>query len=166
MIKVRSQANSATSVKLYTAFKSIIASHGWKGLYRGVGPNIQRAVVLTGSQLPSYDQSKRIVLSTGYFKEDTLTHCICAMISGLISATTTSPIDVVKSRFMNQSVNSNGVGMLYSSTLDCFAKTFKSEGVAGLYKGWLPQWLRIGPHTIVTFLVLENLRWLYGFAPI
>lgn len=97
-------------------------------------------MVLTGSQLPSYDQSKRFVLSTGYFKEDILTHSVCAMVAGLISATTTSPIDVVKSRYMNQNFHPNGTGMMYSSTIDCFVKTIRSEGVTGLYKGWLPQW--------------------------
>lgn len=140
MIKVRSQANSASTTRVWAAFKSIIERDGLKGLYRGVGPNIQRAIVLTGSQLPSYDQSKRFALSTGYFKEDVLTHCVCAMVAGLISATTTSPIDVVKSRYMNQNFHPNGAGMMYSSTLDCFIKTIKSEGVYGLYKGWLPQW--------------------------
>jgi hypothetical protein len=140
LIKVRSQANSASTTRVWAAFKSIIERDGLKGLYRGVGPNIQRAIVLTGSQLPSYDQSKRFALSTGYFKEDVLTHCVCAMVAGLISATTTSPIDVVKSRYMNQNFHPNGAGMMYSSTLDCFIKTIKSEGVYGLYKGWLPQW--------------------------
>ena len=28
-------------------------------------------------------------------------------------------------------------------------KTFKAEGMAGLYKGFIPNWMRIGPHTIV-----------------
>ncbi len=137
---MRSQANKVASTKLWAAFKSIVEAHGLKGLYRGVGPNIQRAIVLTGSQLPSYDQSKRFALSTGFFKDDTITYCLCAMIAGLISATTTSPIDVVKSRYMNQNFHANGTGMIYSSTLDCFVKTIKSEGIFGLYKGWLPQW--------------------------
>lgn len=166
MIKVRAQANPGTTTTVWTAFKTIIESQGWKGLYRGVGPNMQRAIVLTGSQLPSYDQSKRYALSTGYFKEDIVTHCVCAMIAGFVSATTTSPIDLVKSRYMNQIFNSNGVGVTYSSTVDCLRKTIKSEGIMGLYKGWLPQWFRIGPHTIVTFIVLEKLRWLAGMSPV
>jgi solute carrier family 25 protein 14/30 len=160
------QANSRDSVGLWNAFRSILDSQGVKGLYRGVGPNIQRAIILTGSQLPSYDQSKHVALSTGYFREDIKTHCICAMFAGLISATTTSPIDVVKSRYMNQVFDAHGVGRTYSSTTDCFIKTLKAEGLHGFYKGWLPQWLRIGPHTIVTFIVLEKLRWLAGMAPV
>jgi hypothetical protein len=28
-------------------------------------------------------------------------------------------------------------------------QTLKTEGLFGLYKGFVPNWLRIGPHTII-----------------
>lgn len=34
----------------------------------------------------------------------------------------------------------------------------KNEGLRALFKGWTPAFLRLGPHTIVTFLVLEELK--------
>ena len=74
--------------------------------------------------------------------------------------------DVVKSRYMTQQFSPDGRGLRYASTLDCFRKTIQAEGLVGLYKGWLPQWLRIGPHTIVTFVVLEQLRRLAGLDPV
>lgn len=37
-----------------------------------------------------------------------------------------------------------GKGQLYSGVADCLAKTVRAEGLPGLYKGWLPCWLRIG----------------------
>lgn len=73
------------------------------------------------------------------------------MFAGLCCATTSNPIDVVKSRYMNQAFV-NGKGVLYASTTDCFMKTLRSEGPAGFFKGWLPSWFRLGPHTIITFL--------------
>lgn len=37
----------------------------------------------------------------------------------------------------------------------------EKEGVASLFKGWVPAFVRLGPHTIVTFLVIEQLKeWL------
>lgn len=39
-------------------------------------------------------------------------------------------------------------------------------GVRGLYKGFFPSWLRLGPHTIVTFLVMEQLRASVGMRAI
>lgn len=34
----------------------------------------------------------------------------------------------------------------------------KTEGFASLFKGWVPAFVRLGPHTIVTFIVLERLK--------
>jgi Mitochondrial carrier protein len=59
----------------------------------------------------------------------------------------------------------NGKGQLYSSAISCFLKTTRQEGLRALYKGWLPSWLRLGPHSIITFIVLEKLRFGFGLAP-
>ena len=44
--------------------------------------------------------------------------------SGLVSATFGTPLDVIKTRMMNQRYN-NGVGELYKSTIECFIKTVR-----------------------------------------
>lgn len=88
------------------------------------------------------------------------------MIAGFFAAAVTSPVDVVKTRIMNQKFDSKGMGMIYKNTLDCFVKTIRAEGVLGLYKGFFPNWIRIGPHTVVTFVVYERLRKLAGLKAI
>jgi len=42
----------------------------------------------------------------------------------------------------------NGIGQTYKSTFDCFRQTVMMEGYMALYKGWFPNWLRLGPHTV------------------
>ncbi|KAJ1334590.1 hypothetical protein BSLG_007745 [Batrachochytrium salamandrivorans] len=167
LIKVRMQAQSeAATHSVMQIVMGIVRSEGLRGLYRGVGPTTQRAIILTASQLPSYDHSKRTLLDSGYFREGIITHFVCSMFAGFVCATTTSPIDLVKSRYMNQKFGSDGVGLKYKTSFDCFKKTLMTEGVAGLFKGWLPQWMRMGPHTIMTFLILEQLRKAAGIAPV
>lgn len=70
---------------------------------------------------------------------------------GLVATTVCAPLDVLKTRIMNSS------GVVTSST-QMFFHIVKSEGPAALFKGWLPAFLRLGPHTIVTFIVLEQLK--------
>ena len=73
------------------------------------------------------------------------------MISGLIVVTCCNPIDIVKTRMMNKSKYN------YKSAFDCLYKTFKYEGLKGLYKGWLPNYSRSGPHaTIVNFYLFNK----------
>jgi hypothetical protein len=41
-------------------------------------------------------------------------------------------------------VQVTGKGLRYSGVGDCLLKTLQAEGLRGLYKGWLPNWMRIG----------------------
>ena len=72
------------------------------------------------------------------------------MIAGFIAAAATSPVDVVKTRIMNEKEGKR----VYKNTLDCMVKIVQTEGVFGLYKGFFPNWMRIGPHTIVVSFIL------------
>lgn len=37
----------------------------------------------------------------------------------------------------------------------------KNEGVLALWSGFIPTYFKIGPHTVITFIVLEQLNKLY-----
>ncbi|KAK9761403.1 hypothetical protein K7432_013726 [Basidiobolus ranarum] len=164
LVKVRMQAKSDVVVYRSTleAFVRIYREEGGiRGLYRGVSPTTQRAMLLTSSQLPSYDQSKQILLGFGYRGDSVYTHFLASFMAGFVCAVTTSPIDLVKSRLMLQKDKNK-----YRGVLDCMVKTIRYEGFLGLYRGFLMNWLRMGPHTIVTFLIFEKLRNLVGIKPL
>jgi hypothetical protein len=175
LLKVKLQAEQASmkSSGIVKMFKTIVKNDGYIGLYRGVGPTCQRAVVVTGFQLSSYDHSKELLIKSKYFEEGLLVHLISAMIAGFVCATASAPIDTIKSRYMNQPFI-NGKGVLYSNTFDCLKKTVISEGPMALFKGWVPQWVRLGPHSnfklltiaIITFAMLEQLRRLSHLKPV
>ncbi|KAI5059219.1 hypothetical protein GOP47_0026044 [Adiantum capillus-veneris] len=150
----------------FQAFSSIARTEGLRGLYRGLLPTMQRAALLNAAQAPSYDHAKHAILNAGIVGEGVTCHMIASMVAGLMSAIVISPVDLIRTRIMQQAVDAKGHGMLYSSTFDCFWKTLRSEGPHGLYKGFVPVWLRIGPHTIVTFFIFEQLRKRLGIMPI
>ncbi len=47
-----------------------------------------------------------------------------------------------------------------------FYQTLATEGFLGLYKGFLPAYMRLGPHTLLAFLTFEKLRSLVGYKPV
>ncbi|KYQ89105.1 mitochondrial substrate carrier family protein [Tieghemostelium lacteum] len=170
LIKVRLQADhSGTRYRsIMQAFREIIDKEGVRGLYKGVSATTQRAALLTASQIPAYDHIKHVLLDHNIIAgEGIKLHTVSSIFAGLVAATTTSPVDLIKTRIMNQPFDPvTGKGLLYSSNYQCLVKTVKAEGLLGLYKGFIPNWLRIGPHTIVTFIVYENLRKLFNISPI
>ncbi len=55
-----------------------------------------RASVLTASQCATYDEVKRWVMARTGWADNAGTHLGTALITGLVSTTATSPVDVVK----------------------------------------------------------------------
>nr|XP_006824534.1 PREDICTED: mitochondrial substrate carrier family protein ucpB-like [Saccoglossus kowalevskii] len=174
LIKVRMQAEGKLVSgqtkrynNTYSAFADIARHEGLRGLYRGAGPTINRAAILTATQVPSYDHSKHLLLNTGLMKEGPVLHVLCSVFASFMTAVTTSPVDVVKTRIMNQRIKGLIKGeYLYKNSLDCFIKTLKSEGLIGLYKGFIPNWMRFGPHTVISFFLFEQFRKFAGIQPL
>ncbi|PAA86916.1 hypothetical protein BOX15_Mlig010689g2, partial [Macrostomum lignano] len=167
LVKVRMQAfeSGARYRGTWHAFVSIYAEGGVPALYKGIGPTVARAAVVTATQVPSYDHFKHTMLSRGLLKEGLPLHFLASMFAGLMCAITTSPLDVVKTRVMNQ--DTVGLrGAAYSNAFSCAAAAIRTEGLTGLYKGFVPNWMRIGPHTVITFMIFEQLRKLVGIRPI
>ncbi|KAG0368409.1 mitochondrial carrier domain-containing protein [Gamsiella multidivaricata] len=176
LIKVRLQAywpsGKARYASIADACKSIYVEEGLPGLYRGVVPTAARAMVVTASQLASYDTTKHWLLrlrdrnGEAPFREGYLTHFCASVVAGLVCSISTSPIDTVKVRYMNQHFSASGQGALYKSALDCAIKTVQREGPLALYKGFLMCWLRLGPHTMLSLMIFEKLRSFVGLNPV
>lgn len=128
---------------------------GWHALWRGVWPNSARALLMTASQLASYDGFKRALLDAKSLKmkDDLTTHFSASLLAGFVATTICSPVDVIKTRVMSAKEKSN------MSTL--LVDIYRKEGLTWMFKGWVPSFIRLGPHTIVTFLFLEQHKKLY-----
>jgi len=171
LVKVRFQAVGPGQTSKYRhtfhAFWTIARTEGIRGLWTGVGPTVQRAAILTAAQIPSYDHTKHTLLNAQLMEEGPALHGVSSVIAGFVTACSTSPFDVVKTRMMNQKKDAaSGAPLVYKNTIHCIAKIVKHEGLLGLYKGFIPNWMRIGPHTIVTFFVFERLRYSVGMSPV
>lgn len=80
------------------------------------------------------------------------------MISGFFTVVAMTPFDVVSTRLFNQGVDAKGKGLMYNNLIDCFVKTFKVEGMAGLYKGVVANYWRTAPHTILNLTFWEQFK--------
>lgn len=156
VIKIRFQASEKGLPYKNTmdAFIKIYQQEGIKnGLYKGVGITTLRASILTSAQLSSYDHSKYLLLKYGIMKETFYLHFLCAAFSGLITTIATSPVDVIKTRIMNDHKGE------YKNTFDCLIQTIRKDGgIKALYKGFLPNYLRLGPHFIFSLPLYEYIR--------
>ncbi|KAL5558520.1 hypothetical protein UlMin_034731 [Ulmus minor] len=130
---------------------------GITSLWRGSALTVNRAMIVTASQLASYDQIKETILEKGLMKDGLGTHVTASFAAGFVAAVASNPVDVIKTRVMNMKVEPGEVPP-YSGAVDCALKTVRAEGPMALYKGFIPTISRQGPFTVVLFVTLEQVR--------
>lgn len=47
------------------------------------------------------------------------------------------------------------------SAIQIMKQMLKAEGITSFFKGWTPAFIRLGPQTIITFVVLEQFKTWY-----
>ncbi|KAG0049837.1 Mitochondrial oxaloacetate carrier protein, partial [Linnemannia elongata] len=143
----------------FHALGSIYKSEGFRGLYRGVDASMLRTGMGSSVQLPLYDFVKQQLIQVGKLENGSLCHGLSSLISGFFVCAVMNPFDIISTRMFNQATDPiTGKGSLYRNPLDCFLKTVRTEGVTALYKGFTAHYLRIGPHTIFTFVFMEQTK--------
>ena len=126
---------------------------GVGSLWKGVWPNSSRAVLMTVGQLATYDGFKRFLLEYTPLKDGLSTHFTASFLAGFVATTICSPVDVIKTKVMSSSEHTNILKLVTDTT--------RAEGIRWMFKGWVPSFIRVGPHTILTFLFLEQHKKMY-----
>uniref|UniRef100_A0A8C0PAA5 Solute carrier family 25 member 30 n=1 Tax=Canis lupus familiaris TaxID=9615 RepID=A0A8C0PAA5_CANLF len=159
VLKIRMQAQSSTiQGGMIGNFINIYQQEGARGLWKGVSLTAQRAAIVVGVELPVYDLTKKHLILSGLMGDTVYTHFLSSFTCGLAGALASNPVDVVRTRMMNQRVLRDGRCSGYTGTLDCLLQTWKNEGFFALYKGFWPNWLRLGPWNIIFFVTYEQLK--------
>ncbi|GMY18574.1 mitochondrial uncoupling protein 5-like isoform X1 [Fagus crenata] len=161
---VRMQADGRLPIEQRRNYKSVVDAisqmskqEGIASLWRGSALTVNRAMIVTASQLASYDQVKEMILEKGVMKDGIGTHVTASFAAGFVASVASNPIDVIKTRVMNMKLEPGTVPP-YSGALDCAMKTVRAEGLMALYKGFIPTISRQGPFTVVLFVTLEQVR--------
>lgn len=134
----------------FNALSSITRNEGILGLWKGVPPNVIRAMSTNFGQLAFFSESKhQIQAHFGDSVSPQLRTAVAAFIAGLAGAIVSLPFDFVKTRLQNQSMATATQGglPLYSGTFDCFYKVLRSDGPVQFYRGFWPYLMRIAPHS-------------------
>ncbi|KAL8291649.1 hypothetical protein RQP46_001907 [Phenoliferia psychrophenolica] len=149
LVRMTGDANRAVGERL--AYKHwIVREEGAGALFRGVGPNVARAVLMNASQLATYDVFKNALLRADVMDDGLGLHFSSSFLAGTVATTICAPFDVIKSRIMNAAGK--------ESTMAVIGRAFKTEGLTWLFKGWTPAWIRLSPNTILIFMTLEQIK--------
>lgn len=107
-----------------------------------------RNSIINCAELASYDQYKQIMIENGIMRDATPCYLVCAFGAGFTACIFGSPLDLLTTRHMNSPGK-------YKSPLDVVVQTVKHEGVLAMYKGFIPNVLRLGMFNMVLQATIE-----------
>lgn len=154
VVKIRMQAGGASGPysSALNAYSTIARQEGFKGLWRGVSPNVARLSVVNCTEIVVYDIIKSYILYKDFMKDGVPCHFASALSAGFVTTIIASPIDVVKTRYMNSHVGA------YRNPFHCAFLMLKQNGPSAFYKGFIPSFTRLGMWNITFFLSYEQIK--------
>ncbi|XP_055595866.1 dicarboxylate carrier SLC25A8-like [Uranotaenia lowii] len=163
VVKVRFQAASRSATgRRYTstleAYRTIGREEGVRGLWKGAVPNIGRNAIINVAEIVCYDVVKDVLLTYTSIPNDVRLHFSAALVAGFAATVVASPVDVVKTRYMNSPKGQ------YSGAIDCAIKMGSKEGMAAFYKGFVPSFARLVSWNVVMWITYEQAK-LLVFKP-
>ncbi|XP_062105290.1 calcium-dependent mitochondrial ATP-magnesium/phosphate carrier protein 2-like [Humulus lupulus] len=141
---------------LTTLSRDIWVQEGTRAFYRGLVPSLLGIIPYAGIDLAAYETFKD--MSKKYIVEGEPGPFIqlgCGTLSGALGATCVYPLQVVRTRMQAQRSNTDDA---YKGMFDVFKRTFKHEGLRGLYKGIFPNMLKVVPSASITYMVYESMK--------
>lgn len=137
----------------------VYRAEGARALYQGVTPTLMGIAPYVGLNYLFYESLKELLPTGLTDTEQTKWNALCGGVAGAIGQTVAYPFDLLRRRF--QMPYRDGKPM-YTGVVDAFQKIVRMEGVLGLYKGYLPNFVKVVPTISIMFscndLIKRELR--------
>ncbi|KAG0003254.1 hypothetical protein BGZ79_001293 [Entomortierella chlamydospora] len=111
-------------------------------------------VLLGAINFAAYGNGKKYFTDLNHGNESTLVHLSSAAMAGVVTATATNPIWMIKTRMQLQS---EGKLRIYRNSFHCAIEILKTEGIRGLYKGLTASLLGVTEGAI-QWVIYEHLK--------
>ncbi|TIA69360.1 hypothetical protein E3P91_03647 [Wallemia ichthyophaga] len=136
--------------------KDIYVKESPRALFRGLGPTLFGVIPARSINFFTYGNLKPII--AGKSRENWSTHLIAAACAGIVTATATNPIWVIKTRLqLSPQVSTSSKIAKMSASRDIITDIFKNEGMRGLYRGLSASYLGVTESTL-QWILYEKLK--------
>ncbi|KAJ4346379.1 uncharacterized protein N0V89_010308 [Didymosphaeria variabile] len=129
---------------------------GFFALYRGIIPTVAGVAPYVGLNFMVYEMARTQFTPEGQKDPSAVGKLAAGAVSGAVAQTCTYPFDVLRRRFQVNTMS--GMGYQYSGIGDAIRNIVKTEGPRGLYKGIVPNLLKVAPSMASSWLSFEMTR--------
>ena len=151
------------------ATKSIVAEEGLLALWRGWLPSVIGVMPYVGLNFSVYESLKDYLIKKNEYADERdlsiFTKLTCGAIAGTAGQTVAYPFDTVRRRMQvsgwagAQTLHAEGGhAVAYKGMIDCFVRTSREEGVGALFKGLVPNYVKVVPSIAIAFVTYEQVK--------
>lgn len=161
---LRTRLAAQPEPKMYSgmlhAARSTYASQGIRGLYAGISPTLVEIVPYMALQYTFYEHGKAMIVNKrGTSHLSTYDTALVGAFAGTCSKLITLPLDNAKKRMQVQDQFARASRhQKYTGLGDVLVKIFRSEGIAGCFRGAVPSLLKAAPNSAITFVAYETAK--------
>ncbi|CDW97550.1 hypothetical protein [Sporisorium scitamineum] len=131
---------------------------GIRGLYRGCVPTSVGVAPYVALNFYFYEAARKRISRDG--EPSSLMKLACGALAGSISQTLTYPLDVLRRRMQVAGMKDSQEKLGYKdrNAINAIQNIVRAEGVTGLYRGLLPNLLKVAPSIGTSFLTYEAVK--------
>ncbi|KAG2186534.1 hypothetical protein INT44_002758 [Umbelopsis vinacea] len=123
------------------------------GLYRGLWPTLLGVAPYVALNFQCYEVLKMHLLPSDREGPTVARKLVCGALAGSIAQTVTYPLDVLRRRM--QVTGMASMHYKYRGTWDATKTMVQKEGFRGLYKGMIPNYLKVAPAISISFVTFN-----------
>ncbi|XP_022854054.1 mitochondrial adenine nucleotide transporter ADNT1-like isoform X3 [Olea europaea var. sylvestris] len=163
---------------IFHALKTVFVEEGPRALYKGWLPSVIGVIPYVGLNFAVYESLKDWLIRSKPFglNEDSelsvTTKLACGAAAGTVGQTVAYPLDVIRRRMQMVGwkdaasvVTGDGKSkapLEYTGMIDAFRKTVRNEGFGALYKGLIPNSVKVVPSIAIAFVSYEVVKDILG----
>jgi len=147
--------------------RKMVAEGFVRTAYRGVTMGLIGMFPYSAIDMGTFELFKKTYITykakkLGCHEEDarpsTIATGIMGASSGAFGATVVYPLNVLRTRLQSQGTSMHPAR--YTGIWDVAQKTYKNEGVRGMYKGLAPNLFKVAPALSITWMVYEKAKYM------
>ena len=137
------------------AITTIVKTEGSLALFKGIWPTLIGVAPYAAINFATYDLTKNWIYHNGTKPQNSLINFGLGAFSGTLAASLCYPLDTVRRRMQMK-------GSVYKHQLDAIATISRTEGLAGFYRGWVANTIKVVPQNAIRMVAYETLKKLFG----
>lgn len=143
---------------IFDCANKIIRNEGVRAFYKGFLPNVLGIIPYAGCDLAVYETLKRFYMKRYHMVDNPSTPIllICGTTSTICGQLVSYPLSLIRTRLQAQEVPMDSTQRDTMSKL--MIRIWRNEGIRGMYRGLLPNIIKVVPAVSISYVVYENMK--------